>query len=117
MSFLDEIREQPRYIRETMFGLCVVITVSIVGIIWFRSFEKNLFVALNPQPEKQEEFYAKRADREPTLFAVFTTAFGNMQAAFYNALGLFEEESGGAGPKEYIGGGRKLPISGDRLAD
>lgn len=96
-----------------MFVLCVIITVSLVGIVWFRSFEEDLFVALNPQPEKQEEFYAERALREPTLFALFTVAFNNMQAAFYNALGLFEEIPENI-PEEYTGGAKKLPISGSK---
>ena len=113
MSFLDEIRKQPRYIREFMFGLCVVTTISIVGIVWFRSFEEDLFVALNPQPEKQEEFFTERSQREPTLFALFTNTFDNVQAAFYDALGLFEEIEKNL-PQEYTGGAKELPISRDK---
>ena len=31
-----------------MFSLCVVTTVSLVGMVWYNSFEKNLYVLLNP---------------------------------------------------------------------
>lgn len=98
-----------------MFGLCVIITVSLVGMIWFRSFEEDLFVMLNPEPEKQEQFYAERAERMPTVYANITKAFGNLQAAFYNAFGFLDNyNSKEIEVDQYEGEVRKLPLSGDR---
>lgn len=69
MSLLDDIRSQPKHIREMMFAFCVIITVSLVGLIWFRSFEEDLFVLINPDPEKQAQFFADRDKNTPTLIA------------------------------------------------
>ena len=116
MSFLDDIHKQPKYVREIMFAFCVVITVSLVGIIWFRSFEEDLFVKLNPEPEKQEQFFAERAKRTPVAYATITKALNNLQATFYNALGLFGDMSSTEVrvEEEYKGDTYKLPLSGDR---
>jgi len=80
MSLFEDIRRQPRHVREMMFALCVVITVSLVGLIWFRSFEKNIFVLMNPDPKKQEQFFAERAKNTPTLVASFQSTYGVLKA-------------------------------------
>ncbi len=84
MSLFDDIRNQPRHIREMMFAFCVVITVSLVGLIWFRSFEKNIFVLMNPDPKKQEQFFAERAKNTPTLVASFNTTYSVLRGAISN---------------------------------
>ena len=58
MSFLDEIRKQPQHHREIMFGLCVVTTISLVGMVWYNSFEKNLYVLLNPGENADQRYLA-----------------------------------------------------------
>ena len=63
-----------------MFALCVVITISLVGLVWFRSFEEDIFVMLNPEPEKQEKFYAEREQRTPLIYANITRGLGSMRA-------------------------------------
>ncbi len=116
MSFLDEIRKQPQHIREIMFGLCVITTVSVVGMIWFRSFEEDLFVLLNPELEKQDQFYAERSKRTPTVYANVTKAFGNLRATLYDAMGFFEDYNSkqiDVG-EELEGEAHKLPLSGDK---
>lgn len=117
MSFLDDIRKQPRHIREIMFGFCVVITVSLVGLVWFRSFEKDLFVMLNPELEKQEKFYAERKKRTPLVYASVTKALGNLRATLYDAFGFFDDYNSKqvqVEEEEYKGEAYKLPLSGDK---
>ena len=116
MSFLDEIHKQPRHVREIMFGLCAVITISLVGIIWFRSFEKDLFVMLNPEPEKQEKFYADRNERTPIIYADLTKALGNARAALYSAMGFMKDYSSNKVQveEEYKGETHELPLSGNK---
>ena len=101
-----------------MFGLCVVITISLVGIVWFRSFEENLFVLMNPEPEKQEMFYAEREKRTPVVYANVTKALVNMRASLYNALGFLNDytsvNSDETDTEELKGETYKLPLSGDR---
>lgn len=116
MSFLNEIKKQPQHVREIMFGFCVIITVSLAGIVWFRSFEEDLFVMLNPEEEKQERFYAERDQRTPLIYASVVGALGDLRATIYNALGFFNDysSSGTKQEPEYTGEVHKLPLSGDK---
>lgn len=81
MSLLDDIRNQPKHIREMMFAFCVIITVSLVGLVWFRSFEEDLFVLINPDPEKQAQFYVNRDKNTPALIASFNGTLATLRGA------------------------------------
>jgi len=116
MSFLDDIKKQPRHVREIMFGLCVVITISLVGLVWFRSFEEDIFVLMNTDSVKQAQFYADRAGRTPTVYAAATKALDNLRAAMYGALGFLDDYNSDMikVEEEYRGGAKQLPLSGDK---
>lgn len=116
MSFLEEIKKQPRHVREMMFGFCVITAISVIGMIWFRSFEEDLFVLLNPESEKQDKFYAERDQRTPVIYANLTKAVGDLRASLYNVLGFFEDYNSGRfeAEKEYKGRAYQLPISEDK---
>ena len=119
MSFLDDIRKQPRHIREIMFSLCVITTISLVGMIWFRSFEKDLFVMMNPEPEKQARFFAERDKRTPLIYADVTKAFVNLRATMYGALGFLDDYNSSQvkvekDDSEIKGETHMLPLSGDK---
>lgn len=116
MSLLEEIRKQPAHIREVMFWFSVVITVSLAGMVWFRSFEEDLFVMMNPEPEKQEQFYAERAKRTPVVYANVTKALGGLRATMYDALGFFGDYGSNeiTIEEEYTGEVHRLPLSGDK---
>ena len=90
MSFLQEIRKQPQYAREVMFGLCVIITISLVGLVWFRSFEEDLFVMLNSDQERQDKFYAERGERTSVIYANVTAALVNLRAILYDSFGFLD---------------------------
>ena len=115
MSFLEEIRKQPRHVREMMFGFCIITTVSVIGMIWFRSFEEDLFVLLNPESEKQDKFYAERNRRTPVVYANLTKAIGDLRANLYNVLGFFDDYSSkDLESEEYKGKAYQLPLSEDK---
>ena len=99
-----------------MFGLCVITTISLVGLVWFRSFEEDIFVLINTDPVKQAQFYAERAGRTPTVYAVATKALGNLRATMYNALGFLDDYNSNIikVEEEYKGGSKQLPLSGDK---
>ena len=116
MKFLEDIKKQPQHIREIMFGLCVVITVSLVGVIWFRSFEKDLFVMLNPEPDKQAQFFAEMDAHQPLGYADLSKALGNLRASVYNAFGFMKNYNANQVDvePEYTGEVHSLPLSGDK---
>ena len=92
MSFLDEIQKQSRSTREAMFALSIIITVSLVGFVWFRSFERNLFVLLNPEQEKQEIFFAKQKEGTESIFATIGQAGTNLKAVISDLWGFLDND-------------------------
>jgi hypothetical protein len=94
MSLLEDIRKQPRHIREAMFALSVVTTVSLVGVLWFQSFEKTLYVTMNPEPQKQEQFFVERGLNQPSLMGniggAFQKSWTDLKAAFLSTMGKKE---------------------------
>lgn len=63
MSILKEIHEQPEGIRLVLFGLSCVTILSFVGYMWYTSFERAAYIALNP--EEGAERYARVAQQRP----------------------------------------------------
>ena len=53
MSFFHEIKKQSLVVRQIMFGLCAITTISLVGMIWYRSFETKLYVLMDHQMKSQ----------------------------------------------------------------
>ena len=82
MSFFHEIKKQSLIVRQVMFGLCVITTVSMVGMVWYHSFENKLFTLMDHQPPSEQSTYlAQNNSSSPTLFASMYQMFGNMKAA------------------------------------
>src|SRR3989339_1394094 len=89
MSILDEIREQPEHIRKIMFGFCVITTISIVGVIWYRSLEKNLFALLNPDEMANQPKYAQTSSG---LFGDIGSTFKDLGGTIFNFIGVDNED-------------------------
>ena len=99
-----------------MFGLCVVTTISLVGMVWYNSFEKNLFVLLNPEESKDQKFLAE-TQAIPSLLGNISETGKNLKATFYDLFNLTNN-----GEKENVESNKKtdpdkvymLPISGKK---
>ncbi len=87
MSFLDEIRKQPRHHREIMFGFCVITTVSIIGMVWYNSFQHNLYTLLNPE-DTTEQRYLANTKSVPSLLGSMGQTAQDLKAAFLNIFSL-----------------------------
>lgn len=61
-----------------MFGLAVFITVLLVGMIWFRSFQKNLYVLMNPE-EDVGKMLAVENTPVPSLFGFILQTTRNIK--------------------------------------
>ena len=90
-SLLEEIRKQPRMIRQVMFGSSVVIVVSLIGTVWFQSFERKLFVLMNPDEGVQEKYFAAKDEEDATGFAFVGKLFGGLSATVSNFFGASGE--------------------------
>lgn len=93
MRFLDDVRKQSRGTREIMFGLSVFITVLLVGMIWFRSFQKNLYVLMNPEGNVEKMLAVENAS-VPSLFGFIWQTAGDIKGLASELLGG-EEKAGG----------------------
>lgn len=121
MSFLHEIRKQPQHHREIMFGLCVVTTISLVGMVWYNSFQQNLYVLLNPGDSMDQRNLAENKN-VPSLFGDIGKTGEDLKAAFLNIFssvnvltGNEKKESIIDNTKAYDSGRvYTLPLSGDK---
>lgn len=72
-----------------MFGLAVFITVLLIGMIWFRSFQKDLYVLLNPE-EDVEKMLAVQSAPVPSLFGFIWQTAGDVKGL---VSGLFNGDA------------------------
>ena len=128
MSFFHEIKKQSLAVRQVMFGLCVITTISMVGMIWYHSFENKLFTLMDHQsPTEQSTYLAQNNSSPSTLFASIYQMFGNMNAATTELFHIFSNnqeinsvntentDNTVINNNDSSGGGAyKLPISGDK---
>lgn len=85
---LKDIQNQPQHIREIMFGLSVVTTVSLVGMLWFNSFQNDMYVLLNPEEANTEKFLAQ--ENQESLFGNLAGTFSDLGAALSDVFGSDE---------------------------
>lgn len=63
MSIFKEIHEQPEWARFVLFGLSCIVVLSVAGYLWFAKFERDAYIALNPEEGAQR--YAQVAAQRP----------------------------------------------------
>ena len=116
MAFFEEIKKQPKGIRQIMFGLCVVTTISLVGLVWYRSFETKLYALMDNKPQNEEAstFLAKDTT-SPSLFASFSGLLGNIKTGYADLTRLFGKNNIPVVNEDNLKGNpSKLPLSGDK---
>ena len=116
MSFLDEIRKQPQHHREIMFGLCVITTFSLVGMVWYNSFEKNLYVLLNPEEVADQRNLADNKNI-PSLLGDMVDTVQDLKASFYSILNLNDDKKNNTVDDTKVNDSGRvytLPLSGNK---
>lgn len=61
-----------------MFGLSVFIAVMLVGMVWFRSFQKDIYVLMNPDQDVERIFAVENAPA-PSLFGFIWQTAGDIK--------------------------------------
>ena len=91
MSLFHEVRRQPRTTRQIMFVLSVVTTLSLVGMIWLNSFQKDMYALLNPASENPED-QRRLADTEgiKSPFTFLKESFQSVAASIGSLFGKQE---------------------------
>ena len=70
-----------------MFYLWILITVLLVGMIWFRSFQNNLYVLMNPEGDV-EKALAVQNTSVPSLFGFIGSSANEIKglvSGFFNS--------------------------------
>jgi hypothetical protein len=75
-----------------MFGLCVVTTISLVGMVWYNSFERNLYVLLNPEEATSQRFLAESQTIPASLLGNISQTGKDLKALFYNIFNLNNDD-------------------------
>lgn len=110
MSFLDDIKNQPQQTRELMFGLSVFITVLLIGMIWFRSFQGDLYALMNPEEDMEKALAVENAP-VPSLFGYVGKSLTEIKGLVSGFLG--DEDTAADMGKVRVDGGKvyTLPLS------
>jgi hypothetical protein len=119
MSFLEEIRKQSHGVRQAIFFLSVIITVSIIGTVWFNSFQKDLYVTLNSEEEYEQKFYAQEdSGRKFPPLEWAGNGLVALRAGMYSLLDFNSSDASGGVDKKSIDDREKrvylFPISQDK---
>lgn len=138
MSLLQEIRKQPEHARHIMMWLCVVITFSLVGFVWFKSTQEKFVAMLNPQatpeaPDQNQFAYSGDLRQLPALasnskpnesqspLASIASAFSFLRANLTELIGSNKTDLNRASGASVSGqrsqtntGGKVLPLSGNK---
>lgn len=99
MPLLDEIRKQPRHIREIMFGLSVITTLSLVGLVWASSFQNSMYALLNPAEESPASSRHLADEQSSSPLALLGRFWQDMRASI---VGLFEGGDAGSGEERTV---------------
>jgi len=70
-----------------MFGLCVVTTISLVGMVWYNSFQQNLYALLNPGENANQRYLAENKNT-PSLFGDIGKTAQDLKASFLSIFNL-----------------------------
>jgi hypothetical protein len=97
MSILKEIREQPEWARLALFGLSCVTVLSVAGYAWFTSFERNAYIALNP--EDGAERYAQIAKSRPDPVSTVRKGVDRAAANIGSFIGFDSSKGFDIGPR------------------
>lgn len=92
MSLIQEIHKQHHGVRYALFGFSAVITLSLVGFVWFRSIQEDMFMAVHDDPAEREEFLAKRDQDTPNPFAAIGKGLSSLTANIGSLLGFDTSE-------------------------
>jgi len=117
-KIINEIRNQPQHVRKLATILCTIAVVAVVALIWFQSFQNNIYTLLNPeqQTEAQDKLFAQESK---SLFGSIIQVFSNGKAQisdFFsgqdNQSDILNSQNTQTAPKNVTT--HPLPVSGNK---
>lgn len=83
-KIIHEIRNQPAHVRELATMLCTVVVVAIVGLLWFRSFQHDIYTMLNPKQSEGQAQDQLFAQQSKSLFGSISQVLKDGKAQIFN---------------------------------
>ena len=114
---IHEIRQQPHHVRELATILCTVVVVAVVVLVWFNSFQRDIYTMLNPgqQSEAQDKLFAQESK---SLFGSIIQTLSDGKAQISNLFsGKSQTDVVNTQDQQTDPGARTvhpLPVSGNR---
>lgn len=85
MSFIQEIHNQKLVVRYALFGFSSVLVISFIGLLWFTSMQRDIFMATHNDPTERQAFLDSQESRMPKPLAaigrathIFTANIGSL---------------------------------------
>lgn len=88
MSLLNEIHNQPRHIRTTLWLLSSFLVLATIGYFWLSGLERQLFFALHTDETERAQFVAQQDSRVPHPLAAIGGALGSLTASIGSLIGI-----------------------------
>lgn len=85
-KIIHEIRQQPHHVRELATALCTVIVVTAVALVWFDSFQKDIYALLNPEEQSQSQDQ-QFAEESKSLFSSILEVLNDGRAQISSLFG------------------------------
>lgn len=114
---IHEIRQQPHHVRELATILCTIAVVAVVALVWFHSFQKDIYGLLNPgdQPQAQDQLFAQQSQ---SMFGSIMNALNEGKAqisAFFSGSASQTDVTNTSTSADTSSGvAHPLPVSGNR---
>ncbi|MCC6934528.1 MAG: hypothetical protein IT406_02480 [Candidatus Yanofskybacteria bacterium] len=113
MSLIHEIHAQKPAVRYTLFGLSLLIALSLVGIFGLSALQRQAYLALHTDPGDQQAYDEAVAARRPKPIAAFVRAASSLTASIGSVFGWKSDagfDTGGRLGNDQ-GGVHPLPLS------
>ncbi len=85
-NILHDIHAQPKGIRLTLWALASFVVVSAVAYTWVSGVRRELFMAINTDPARQQAFLEQQDARSPDLFGLIGKGMGKLTASIGSIL-------------------------------
>ncbi len=114
-NIIHEIRNQPHHVRELATVLCTIVVVAVVALVWFRSFQNNIYALLNPeeQTQAQDKLFAQESK---SLFGSILQVLSDGKAQIFSLFSGQSNQLNISNPQTApeSGTAHPLPVSGSR---
>jgi len=117
-KLIHHVRSQPHHVRGLVTLGCTVAVVAVIGVVWFNSFQNNMYALLNPEDQvgARDKLFTQESK---SLFASMLQVVSDGRAQITNIFSsqnnqtdiVNTKSNSSVAPSDSI---HPLPVSGNR---